>query len=111
MLGVTRLIAGIRGIVAKLIVLDEVPQDVDAEAVHAALEPEADDVVHGLAHDGIAPVQIGLRLEERVIVVLTRALVVFPSRAAELTQPVRRRSAAGRRIAPDIPVATWIVAR
>ena len=40
-LGPAGLVAGIRRVVAELGVLDQVPDDVDAEAVDAAVEPEA----------------------------------------------------------------------
>ena len=48
---------------------------VDAEAVDAAVEPEAQHVEHGRAHRGIAPVQVGLLRQEGVVVVLAGALV------------------------------------
>src|SRR4029079_11436914 len=57
-------------IVAKLLVLDQVPHYIDPEPVDAAPEPEAHHVVDGLAHLRIAPVQVGLLLEEGVVVVL-----------------------------------------
>src|SRR3546814_1142081 len=59
----------------------------------------------------IAPVKIRLLLQEGVVIILFGSLVPFPGRAAEIADPVIGRSAAGSRIAPDVPVATRIVPR
>src|SRR4029077_6840104 len=67
--------------------------------------PEAHDVVDGIADLAIAPVQIRLRREERVIIVLAAVGIVGPCAAAELRKPIVRRAAAIAGIAPDIPVA------
>ena len=48
-------------VVAQLAVLDDRVRDVDPEARHAAVEPEAQDVVELLAHLLVPPVQVGLR--------------------------------------------------
>jgi hypothetical protein len=76
--GITRAVARVGGIVAECVILDEVPHDVDAETVDAAVEPEAKDLEHGVADLAITPVQVGLLLEEAVVVVLTRRLVPLP---------------------------------
>ena len=88
-----RLIGGVRRIVGKVRRLDHVPQHVDAEAVDAALEPEAQHVVHRRLHGRIAPVEVRLLLQEGVVVILAGGLVPFPGRAAEIADPVvgRRR--------------------
>src|SRR3546814_15772548 len=52
-----------------------------------------------------------LLLQEGVVIILFSSLVPFPGRAAEIADPVIGRSAAGSRIAPDVPVATRIVPR
>ena len=98
-------------IVAKRCVLDQVPDHVDPETVDAFAKPEAHHVIDGPAHRRIAPVQIRLLGKESVIIILPRRGVVLPGAAAEFRQPVARRPAVRRRIAPDVPVALWIVAR
>ena len=79
---------GVGRVVAELVVLDEEPEDVHAEAVDAAVEPEAHGVVDGVADLGIAPVEVGLLREEGVAVVLAGGGVAGPGGAAEVATPV-----------------------
>ena len=102
---------GVGRVVAELGVLHHVPDDVDPEAVDAALQPEAHGVVDRRPHRRIAPVEIGLLLQEGVVVVLPGGRVEFPGAAAGLAHPVVGRAAARRRVAPDVPVAARIAAR
>jgi hypothetical protein len=104
-------IAGIRRVVAELVVLDEMPQDVNPESIDTAIEPEADHVVHRFAHFTVPPVQVRLRFQEGVEIVLPGALVPFPRAAAEDGKPVVRRAAIGFGIAPDVPVPARVIAR
>ena len=104
-------VAGVRRVVAEGVVFDEVPEDVDAEAVDAAVEPEAEDVEHGLLDFGVAPVEVGLGGEEGVVVVLAGGVVELPGAAAEVAEPVVGRAAVGGGVAPDVPVALGVVAR
>ena len=50
--------------------LEEVGHGVEPEAVEADVEPEADDVEHGVGHLGVVVVEVGLVGEEAVPVVL-----------------------------------------
>ena len=93
------------GVVAQLAVLDDRVAHVDPEARDAALVPEAQDRVEGVAHLVVPPVQVGLRGQELVEVVLTCRFVQRPGRAAEVGLPVVGRSAARRRVGPDVVVA------
>src|SRR5262249_45074140 len=102
---VTRLPCGIEWVVTEELVLDQQPQDIDAETIDAPLEPEAQDGMHCLADVGVAPVEIRLRAQERMEIVLTGVGIELPAAAAEMAQPVVRRTAVGGRIAPQIPVA------
>src|SRR5438046_8209300 len=84
---------------------------VDAKSIDAALEPKAQHIEHRSLHFRIAPVEIGLLFEKRVIVILSGPFVPFPGAAAEIGAPIIRRSAVWRRIAPDVPVAFGAPAR
>ena len=101
----------IERVVAQQVVLDHVIDDVDTETVHSPVEPEPQDIEHCLLDSGIAPVQVGLFLEERVVVILARGLVELPRAAAEDAQPVIRWPAVWFRVDPDIPVALRVVTR
>src|SRR5438105_3492051 len=99
------------GSVTEVAVLDDGVRDVEAEAGNAALEPEAEDVVELLPDLLVPPVQVDLLGEEAVEVHLARRRVERPrGAAAERRAPVVRRGPVGLRIAPDVPVAPWIVA-
>ena len=84
---------------------------VHAEAVDAAVEPEPQHVAHGFLDLGIAPIEVGLLLQVRVVVVLAGRLVESPGRAAELALPVVWRGAVRLRVSPDIPVPLWMELR
>ena len=88
----------------------DVGDRVDAEAADALVEPEVRRRKEGCAHLGILPVEVGLRLGKGVEVVLIAFRAVRPCGAAEDAAPVRRRTAIGLCIAPDVPVALWIIA-
>jgi hypothetical protein len=90
----------------------EALQGVDAEAVDAAVQPEAQDVVHRRLDLGVVPVEVRLLGQERVQVPLARRLVQGPrgARRLELRHPVVGRPAVRRAVAPDVPVALGIVA-
>src|SRR5271156_4724277 len=91
--------------------LDHVPQYIDAETVHAAVKPEANDLVHGGPYVLVAPVEVGLLLQEGVVVILAGGHVPFPGRTAEIADPIIWWTAIPAGIAPDVPVAFWIAAR
>ena len=104
-LRVEGIVRGRGRVVPQLRVLDEDVADVDAEAVDAAVEPEADDVVERVAHVLVPPVEIGLLAQVVVHVVLTGGRVERPRRTAEAAHPVVRRRAVRFRIGPHVPVA------
>src|SRR4051812_16098911 len=85
-------------VVAELVVLDQVPDDVDAKAVDPAPQPKAHHVEHCGTHLRIAPVEVRLRAQERVVVILGGALVVLPRAAAEIGAPIVWWSTVGRGI-------------
>ena len=79
------------GIVAKLWVLHEPVDRVDAEAVHPALHPAPHHSLHRLDDLGVVPVEVGLLGIEGVQVPAARDLVARPGGAAESGDPVVRR--------------------
>ena len=74
-------------------VLDHAVGDIDAEAVDATVEPEAEDVVELGPDLFVLPVEIGLRRVEQVEVPLA-VVDLLPRRSAEHRPPVRGRLAA-----------------
>src|SRR5215211_7634348 len=68
--------------------------------------------VHRLPYIRVAPVEVGLLHVEGVQVVLPPLFVPLPSATpAEVTLPVVRRPAAGRRFPPDVPVPFGVIPR
>src|SRR5215469_16834533 len=98
-------------IVAKAIVLDQMPDHVDAEAVDTALKPEPHHIVHCRAHIAVPPIEIRLRRQECVAVILSSAAIQLPRAAAEFRQPIVRRTSVFGWIAPDVPVTFGVMAR
>src|SRR5215831_3072461 len=96
-----REVAGRRRVVAQLRVLDDSREGVDPEAVHAASEPEAHDILHRGDDLGVPPIQVRLLRVERVQVPAAAYVVTAPGRAAEHRAPVVRRPVDRR---PDVPV-------
>jgi hypothetical protein len=57
-------------IVPKLLVFEQVVNGIDAKTIHAACQPEPQNIEHRGTHGGISPVQVGLLVEIGMIVVL-----------------------------------------
>jgi hypothetical protein len=93
-------------------VLAEPVRGVDAEAVHPAVQPEPQHLVHRLAHGRVAPVEVRLLGRVRVQVVLAGGRVEGPrgADAREGGQPVGRRAAVRCRVAPHVEVPVGVVA-
>jgi len=66
--------------------------NIDAEAVDAAIQPEAQDVLELRAHLGVFPVQVGLPTIEQVQVPLLIARGAGPRLAAKHARPIVRGS-------------------
>ena len=104
------------GVGRQVRVLEEDVEDVEPEAVDAAIEPAADHVELRRLDRRVAPVQLGLLDEERVHVELLARGLVLPGRAPEERQPVvgRQRVAVGvvtGRVAPQVAVGVRPLAR
>ena len=93
------------GLVAQERVLGDPRDRVQAQAVDAAIHPEADHVVHRALDLGVVPVEVGLLGHEAVQVVLLRGLVERPRGAAGLEH---RLPVVGL-VAPDVPVALGVL--
>src|SRR6266487_3313946 len=96
--------------VAELIIFQQQPEHIDAEAIDTTIEPETHHIEHRLLYSGIAPVQIWLFHIEQVQVVLSGLRIELPGRTAKIACPVIGRTTIGGRIVPDVPVAFRIFA-
>ncbi|MNZ99622.1 hypothetical protein D3C78_1189560 [compost metagenome] len=83
---------------------------IEAETIDAALQPEAGDIEQFFLNFRIMQVEIGLRGQEVVHVILHAGGVPLPAGAAEDRQPVVGRRAIRLAVRPDIPVRFRIVA-
>jgi len=86
------------GIVPELRVVHREIDGVEAEAVDAAVEPEAGDIEQGVLDLDIVQVQLGLLRQEIVQIVLAAAGVPGPGGAGEDGLPVAGRGPVGFRV-------------
>ncbi|MNX95020.1 hypothetical protein D3C86_1272730 [compost metagenome] len=93
-----------RRVVAQKLVVEIVVDGIEPETVHAAIQPEAHGFEKSILNLGIVKIQVRLRGEEAVHVILLAHAVPFPGRSAEHGKPVCRRRAIRLGIGPDIPV-------
>ncbi|ENN87987.1 hypothetical protein RHSP_50349 [Rhizobium freirei PRF 81] len=98
-----------RRIVPQFLVAEIVVHRIQAEAVHATVEPESHGRKHCVLNLGMVKIQVRLRGQEVVLVILPAHAVPFPARPAEDRQPVVRRRAVRLRICPDVPIRLRIV--
>ena len=108
--------AGLLRVRGQVGVLEERVEDVEAEAVDAPVEPAPDHRPLGGLDGRLAPVQVGLLGQERVLVELAPPRLPRPARAAEERDPVvrrQRRPVGGEpgRVPPQVPVGVGVVAR
>jgi hypothetical protein len=88
-----RVDAALFRIVAQLRIFEEVWDGVETEAGDPAIEPELHRAEHRLFDCGIAPVEVGLRLVELVVIELVDRRNPLPRRSSEARYPVVRRDA------------------
>ena len=86
------------------VALEQVRHGVEAEAVEAEVEPEADDVEHRVGDLGVVVVEVGLVVEEAVPEVLAALLVVGPVRRLGVDEDHPRLAPALVVVAPHVPV-------
>lgn len=103
---------GLVGVGERLVLANKV-DDVDAEAVCAAIKPEAHRLVSSLAHSRIFPVEVGLLSSKEAEIVLIGSLVIFPCTPLEVALPVVGRLAVSlgviARSTPDVPIAVRVI--
>ncbi|MNN07338.1 hypothetical protein D3C81_1201620 [compost metagenome] len=97
-------------VVAQLRVMEAEVDRIQAEAIHAPVQPEAHVVQGRLLHLRMVEIQIRLVHQEVVQVVLLAARLPLPGATAEQRQPVVGRGAVLARIHPHIPVRLRIAA-
>ena len=97
-----------RRIVPQLRVVEVVVRHVEPEAIHAQLQPETRNVDDRRAHIRVVEIQLRLRRQEVVQVVLPPRRLPRPRRPAEPGLPVARRRSIGLGISPDIPVSSRV---
>src|SRR3954452_15706338 len=100
---------GVCRVVAELLILDQVPDNINAKAIDTTPKPKPHSFVNRLADLRIAPVKVGLGLEESVIVELPDARIIFPCTPPKLRKPVVGRPTVWRRVSPDIPVVFGVM--
>ena len=99
-----RLPIGIGRIVAILLILVEMVDSIHPKPVNTSVEPKSQHVAHGLLDLRIAPIEVRLLLEVRVVIVLTSDFVESPGGTAKLALPIVRWGTVRLRVSPDIPV-------
>ena len=104
------LVGGLGRVVAQLRIVEAEVDRIQAEAIHAAIQPEAHVVQGGLLHFRVMEVQVRLVDQEVVQVVLLTARLPLPGAAAEQRQPVVGRRAVLARVGPDVPVRLRVAA-
>ncbi len=87
------------------LLLVQIRHRVEAEAVDAEVEPEAEDVEHRLLHLRVLVVEIRLVVEEAVPVVLTAHRVERPVRRLAVDEDDPHVGISLVRVGPDVPVA------
>src|SRR5262249_32951103 len=95
-------------VVAQLCVFDHLVNDIDAEAVHATIQPVVDHGFHRLYHVRVAVVEVGLLGKKGMEIVLSGGRIERPRWSAERTDPVVWIASVRTGITPDVPVALRI---
>ena len=90
--------------------LEQVGHGVEAEAVEADVQPEADHVQHLRSHVGVVVVEVGLVGEEAVPVVLLALGVPGPVRLLRIDEDDADLGIALVFVAPDVPVGLGVAA-
>ena len=98
----------IDGVVPILRILVKVMDGIHPKPIDTSVEPESQHVAHGLLDVRIAPIEVGLLLQVRVIIVLSGSFIESPGRTAKLALPVVRWRPVRLRVSPHVPVPLWV---
>ena len=95
----------------RAVALVQIGHRIEPEAVEAEVEPEPDEVDHGVGHFGILVVEVGLVVIEAVPVVLLAAVVPGPIRAFHVGEDDAGVGPLLVVVVPDVPVRLGVVPR
>ncbi|MNV50932.1 hypothetical protein D3C71_1429620 [compost metagenome] len=95
-------------VVTQLCIVEAEVDRIQAEAIHATVEPEPHVIQRGLLHRRVVEVQVGLVGQEVVQEILLTPRLPLPGHAAEDRHPVVGRGAVLARIGPHVPVRLGI---
>ena len=102
------LVDGEEMVVGETFLLGDVGDDVLAEAVHAHVEPEAENLLHFLADEGIVHVEVGLLHRKEVEIILPALLIPCPCLTLKVGIPVVGQLAVRLGIPPDVIVGVGL---
>mmetsp|Transcript_23055 Transcript_23055/g.39166 ORF Transcript_23055/g.39166 Transcript_23055/m.39166 type:complete len:721 (+) Transcript_23055:1136-3298(+) len=103
------LFAGQGRVAAQVLVCKVKVDRVEAETIHAPLQPEPGHIQQRILHVHVVEIQVRLAVQEIVQVILLARRFPRPGRAAKDRQPVVGRRAVLFGIGPDIPIGFVIV--
>ena len=104
------LLEGLGRVVAQLPIVEAEIDGIKTHAIDAAIEPEAHVVQRRAAHFRVVKIQVGLRAEKIVEVVLRAPRFPLPGNAPKDRQPVVGRTAVGPRVGPHVPGGAGVAA-
>jgi len=96
-------------VVAQQAVVKTEVDGIQAQPINATIQPEAHDIEHRSAYFRVVKVQVRLRSQKVVQVILATTRFPLPGDTTENRQPVVRRAAVGLGVGPDIPVGLGVV--
>ena len=106
---IATLLRRFRRVIAQLQIMAIVIRGIQAEAIDAALQPEATNLQNGVLHFPVVEVQIRHLRQEIMQIVLLAARLPGPGGATHPALPVRWRAAVVFGIGPHIPIGLGVI--